>query len=273
MRSFVVVLIFVFSHAVWAKKPNPQKVLEEGQFLYMLERASWVASEHFLYHFPEKADSVTGYFSYQSGDEIFTLFYYKFDKVRLFARYRFQADQPEQVSGLPQSKNLNATSYESDLISIREEAATRIKRNRDGLFTIYDNIPFNLIPIIRNNEKKVLVLSGLISDDFLFMGNDYLLNYNRKNEFRGMRRLHEQLIKLPLNNSGLNQSANATMHTHSSRDIITSSDIAILLLYKAYVGWKLHYVMGKKYVSVFDLEKEALAIVKRKDWKRITTPE
>jgi len=34
-----------------------------------------------------------------------------------------------------------------------------------------------------------------------------------------------------------------------------------LLLHKDYVEWKQHYVMGKKYVSIFDMEKETLAVL------------
>jgi hypothetical protein len=40
-------------------------------------------------------------------------------------------------------------------------------------------------------------------------------------------------------------------------------------LYKEFVEWKQHYVVSKKYVSIFDLEKEELMIMTKEAWDKI----
>ncbi len=51
------------------------------------------------------------------------------------------------------------------------------------------------------------------------------------------------------------------MHSHVISDLINPTDICTLLLYKEFVDWKTHYVMSKKFVSIFDLEKETLSVI------------
>lgn len=267
---YVLALVFIsISLGLSASKPNTKKVLEEGKYLYTLEKASWISTDHFLRAFPEKTDSVTGYFSYRSGEYLYTVFYYKFQDIKPLARYRFLYDNPVEIIGIPETKRVELTDLEVDYITIRQNAAERILSNKEGYFTIYENIGLNLIPVINGDERKVYILSGSKTDGYLFLGNDYLLSYNQNNKFRGVERIHKSIIKLPTKR-GIDKSVKATMHSHLLSDIIDATDICTLLLYRDFVDWDLHYVIGKKYVSIFNLRTEELAIMKTKKWRKIS---
>ena len=131
------------------------------------------------------------------------------------ARYVYEYNDSEWHENLPQTRNLLLSELEQDLISIREDAVKRISKNTDGVFTIYGDIPFSLIPVIKGKNKKVYAISCTLTDDFLFLGNDYKLSYNKRNKFRGVERIHKSLIKLPLKNTALDKNAIATLHNHS----------------------------------------------------------
>lgn len=60
------------------------------------------------------------------------------------------------------------------------------------------------------------------------------------------------------------------MHSHVLNDLFTYTDICTLLMYKEYVEWDTHYIIGKKYVSIFDLKKETLITMKLKAWKKMS---
>jgi hypothetical protein len=47
------------------------------------------------------------------------------------------------------------------------------------------------------------------------------------------------------------------MHTHVLSNLIESTDICTLLLYKDYVDWSLHHAVNKDYISILDLNRES----------------
>lgn len=269
-QIFVCIVMFLLFFNVFSSTEH-NEILQQGKKLYRLEKATQLASMHFIKYFSEKTDSITGYFSYETEDQIITIFYHKFEQVSLLARYTAKFISDEWEPDLPQTRNLILSEKEHDLITIREEAVKRISKNTDGVFTIYKEIPFNLIPIIEDKIKVVYVTSGSVVSDFLFLGNDYKLKYNNKNKFRGVERIHKSLIKLPLKYTGIDKDARATLHNHLLSPIISEVDICILLLYKEFIDWDVHYVFSKKYVSVFNLRDEKLAVMKKSKWKKINS--
>jgi len=135
----------------------------------------------------------------------------------------------------------------------------------------YENTSLNFIPVITKKEKKVLIVTGPQTSGVVLLGNDYVLKYNKRNKFKSKKKIHNTLIELPYGTKDNENRTVATMHSHVVTPYITSTDICTLLLYKDYVGWKTHYVIGKKYVTIFDLEKEALAVMTTKAWKKIAS--
>lgn len=62
------------------------------------------------------------------------------------------------------------------------------------------------------------------------------------------------------------------MHSHlpETGDLITATDICTLKLYGKYAQWGQHYVISQENVSIWDCHKQALLVMTRKAWDRIS---
>ncbi len=156
-----------------------------------------------------------------------------------------------------------------ELIIIRQDAIRQVSENKDDFFTFYENTSLNFIPLVRNGKKQVFILTGSKVSNAVNIGNDYLLTYNKKNKLIKKKKLHNTLLQFQGKSDDPENPIVSTHHSHVLSDIITSTDICTLLLYKDFIEWKQHYVISKKYVSIFDLEKENLVVLTRKAWDKI----
>lgn len=123
-------------------------------------------------------------------------------------------------------------------------------------------------PIRCSKRKKVYSITGPQASGVVLIGNDYLFKYDQDNNFVSKEKVHNSLIRLPAKMDS-DQDVVATMHSHVISDIIDPTDICTLLLYRDYVPWRQHYVFSKKFVSIFDMDKENLVIVTRKAWDKM----
>lgn len=264
-------IYFTFSCLItFSQNRQTDKILEEGKLLYRLEKGSWYGTDDMLARFKTKKDSVGGYLSYKtSNDKINTIFFSRFDPNVILVRYQFdKIPKPAPIS--IDTLNNTASKFEKDLISIRQDAQNRAIKNTDNFFTFYENTSLNFIPLINGKEKKVFVLTGPQIAGVVLIGNDYVLNYNRKNNFINKSKIHNSILQFPYKSEDGENSIETTFHSHALSDFITSTDICTLLLYKDFVEWKQHIVISEKEVSIFNLEKETLFTMKRKDWEKMS---
>jgi len=138
----------------------------------------------------------------------------------------------------------------------------------DTLFKRYEKTSFNFIPLIVNNKKKVYIITGPSASGVVIFGNDYLIEFDKKNNIKSKKSLHKNII--PVNYTD-DEAEVMTIHNHleETGDLITATDICTLLLYSPYTHWKQHYVMSEKYVSIWDCDKESLFVMDTKAWKKI----
>lgn len=247
---------------------DSDEILAEGKLLYRLEKASWNGTDDFLSRFPEKRNLIGGYISYESDNhKVTNVFFGRENNDSLLVRYQFDSipDSPLQID----TSNLKITKHEKELIEIRQDAIQRISNNSDKFFTFYKNTSMNPIPLITDKKKKVFLLTGTQESNVVIIGNDYLLEYNKHNKLKNKIQIHKSLLKYPYNSDDPENKLESTFHSHVVSKYINSTDICTLLLYKDYVEWKQHYVMSKKYVSIFDMEKENLLIITKKAWDKI----
>ena len=248
---------------------NANKVLEEGKLLYRLEKASWYGTDIFLEKFAHKKDIAGGYLSYMNEkNQIVNIFFEKGNPSQILVRFEFES-MPQTNPIKIDTINQIATQQEMDLIAIRQEAVQQVYENKEGFFTFYENTSLNFIPLIRNGKKQVFILTGSQVPNVVNIGNDYLLIYNKKHKLTKKEKLHNTLLQFKGKSDDPENPITSTHHSHILSDIINSTDICTLLLYKVFVEWKQHYVISKKYVSIFDLEKEDLVVLTRKAWDKI----
>lgn len=219
-------------------------------------------------NFSDKRDSIGGYLSYEGIDgKVYSIFFSCDDNYRILARYEFD-NTPNPSPNYVEIDNKSPLEQELDLISIRQDAFNMIRSNKDKFFTFYENTSLNPIPLIIGNSRKVYILTASQKQGSVFIGNDYLLEYNSKNELTNKSKLHNSLIELPYKAPN-GQKMTATMHTHILSNHIESTDICTLLLYKDYVDWTQHYAINKDYISILDLKKENLVIMTKKAFDQI----
>lgn len=258
-------LIFISSLNLIAQ--DAQSILEEGKMLYRLEKASWYGTDYFLANFASKTDSIQGYLSYESDNRVTNIFYSRFEDNQILARMHFDKTPGKSPVSVDTTNRL-ATDLEKDLISIRQLTLKEMSNNADDFFSFYENCSFNLIPIITKKERKVYVLTSSQRSDVVYIGNDYLLTFNKKNKLKKKTKIHNSLIGMPVEDEKGNRAISG-MHSHVNSKYIDPTDICTILLFKDYTDWKTHYVFGKKHVSIFDIEKETLVILTMKAWNKI----
>ncbi len=270
MKKVAGIIFIMLCCSDWLWAQNPDQVLAEGRFLYRLERASWLGADEFAAKFPDQHDSIGGYFSYVNEEDlVVNVFFHRDDQLRIMVRFYYSgmpSGSPLRVDTL----NHTATMIEMDLLDLRQDALQRIEENAYDFYTLYDNMTFNLIPVITGGERKVYVLTAGNAANVVYLGNDYLLSYDMKNKYVSQEKLHNSLLAFPYKKGGPGEEVNATVHSHVVSELITPTDICTLLLYRELTDWDLHYVVGNEYVSIFDIKRERLDVMPKKIWLEIS---
>jgi hypothetical protein len=267
MNKLISIFILVFCFHSILGQSKGDKILKEGQLLFRSEKASWYGTDEFLSKYPNLRDSIGGYLSYEGDDHHeFNIILTRENPFRILARLEFDSLPREKPISIDMT-NRNPTQKERDLIIIRQDALNQIRSNSNHFFSLYTNTSFNLIPVISASERNVYVVTASTQSGVVIIGNDYLLKYDSQNKFISRKKIHNSMIQLPAKNDTMD--VTATMHSHVISKFIDPTDICTLLLYKDFVDWKQHLVISKKYVSIFDLDKQNLVILKRKTWDKI----
>jgi hypothetical protein len=269
MKTFTLFIFLILNFVLEVTGQNSDDILKEGKLLYRLEKASWYGTDFCLDTIPGIRDSIGGYLSYKNDDnKINTIFFSRTDSSRILVRLLFDS-LPQEYPINTDTLNHVATQNELNLIQIRKDALRKVSYNEDFYFSFYKNTSFNFIPIITATDRKVYVITAPLNSGVVIIGNDYLLTYDNKNEFSKKKRIHNSILQFPYKGKDSLNKLEATYHSHILSKYITATDICTLLLYKDFVEWKMHYVMSKKYVSIFDIKNESLVIITKKAWDRI----
>jgi len=245
---------------------NEDEILAEAYLLYNSEKASWNGTDIFLEKFPEKRSLIGGYLSYTEDSLHSCIFFDKEESPSLLAKITFNQNFDIENAAVDTIKR-GLNSLEMDLFTIRKIALKEM--NQDTLFKQYNNTRLNPIPIISGKIKKVFVLTGPEVSGVVIIGNDYLLTFDKDNNLKEKKALHKNIIPIYYNDETEDA---VTMHSHlkSTGDLITSTDICTIMLYEKYAKWKQHIVISKKYVSIWDCEKDKLLVMTRKAWEKIS---
>lgn len=259
----ILCLLLLFTSIAYSQKK--EKILEEGIRLYQSEKASWHGTDIFLARYPEKRNLIRGYFSYSDDKQHHCVFYDKDENPNVLARISFE-DNFDLAKAVVDTISRKLTKKEYDYYDIRTKAMNMIQK--DTLFKQYKNTGINPIPIITKKEKKVYVLTGPKVSGVVIFGNDYLVEFNKKNKVKRKKKLHNNIIVM---NYDSKKETTSSFHGHNKTtgDLITATDICTLLLYGKYTNWDTHYVMSEKNVSIWDCKKESLFVMTKKAWDKI----
>lgn len=267
---FVCSFLTVISFGQDKVEKETAAIVEEGKMLYYSEMASWYGTDIFLEKCSSRRANAGGYFSYTDNDTSKCIFFSKENDPRVISTISFDKTYNINTAKLDTAIR-NFTKDEVDLYTIRKLALEQI--NNDTLFKKYNNTDLNLIPLIKNGEKKVYVLTGPKNGGVVIFGNDYLITFGKKNKLESKILIHNNLLVMDygkLQREGKSIKGGVHSHLPSTGDFITPTDICTLMLYEKMAKWEQYYVLSKKYVSVWDCKKDQLATFTKEEWEKIS---
>jgi len=249
--------------------PPTEAILAEGLRLYQSERSSWVATDLMLATTIDRSQ-IGGYLSYLEGDSVRTIFWAHEAAgtagTPLLASYTFPR-QDVRVGTANFQPGRGFTPHEAQLFIIRKAAKAELKADPKNYVT-QPNTSLNLAMVEEAHETRVYVLTGSQEGGIVPIGNDYLLTFGPGGKLKSTERLHNSY--LPLRWDAAKGETKAMLHSHlEAHPYITPTDICSILLYRSKLPERQHYVIGQKYVSLFDIDKQQLVIFTRKAFEKI----
>ncbi|MGM8363472.1 hypothetical protein ACSV4D_16280 [Flavobacterium sp. ARAG 55.4] len=259
-------LLFTAIHCIAQSKTDKltKPIIEEGKKLYQSEMASWYGTDIFLAKYKDH-EKIGGYFSYSENDNSKCIFFSKEENPKVIGTIIFNGTfEVSKATALVEERTF--TPNELDYYTLRENAKKALEK--DTLIKSYNNSKLNLIPLISNNEKKVYILTGPNVNGVVLLGNDYLLNFDKNNNFISRKALHKNLIPIQYKKD---ETEVQTVHNHQAEtgDFITATDICTLMLYGKFTNWKNHIVLSKNYASVWNCKTEELNVLPAEAFTKI----
>ena len=233
-----------------------KEITDEGITLYRSEMASWYGTDVFLANYKNR-ENIGGYFSYIDEGVPKCIFFSKTNQV--IGTIAFPTNYKPENANLDLTER-DFTTTENEYATIRSRALERIKS--DTIFKHYNNTNFNLVPIIKNNSKKVYILTGHNENNLVLFGNDYLIDFDKKNEVKKVQRLHRSLISQKIVDDEVGKTVSG-VHSHILEDwpYMTPTDICTLMLYQNLTNWESYNVVNKKYFSIWNSKTNSLIIM------------
>lgn len=268
MKKLITIILLLLSANVFSQNIDLKKIAgqitEEGKYLYRLEITAWHGTDIFTKSFKEK-ERIGGYFSYIDNGTAKCLFFSRSANPKVIGVVSFGDIKIVETATID-FKERDFREDEKQLFTIRQKALAEIQGD-SVLFKTYSNTSFNLIPYIRNGEKRVYVLTAPKVTGVMLFGNDYLLTFDEQNNVKEKKEIHRNLI--PIDFDGRKEAV-VSVHSHAPEtgDFITPTDICTLMLYAQYAGWDTHIVLSDNYVSIWDCDTESLTLETRADYDK-----
>ena len=251
-------LVFATLNCIAQSKTDKltKPIIEEGKKLYQSEMASWYGTDVFLAKYPDK-EKIGGYFSYSEKEKSKCVFFSKETSPKVIGTIIFDGSfDINKATTVLEERTFTAN--ELDYYTLKKKKKKALEK--DTVIKSYNNSKLNLIPLISNGEKKVYILTGPNVNGVVLLGNDYLLNFDKNNNFISRKALHKNLIPIQYKKD---QTEVETMHNHKEEtgDFITATDICTLMLYEKFTNWKNHIVLSKNYASIWNCTTDELKVI------------
>lgn len=260
--AFLTAAFFLMAASPYfAKGFDAEEALMEGKMLCALEKASLVAEGLVRSEFPDKRDEIGGYVSYSGGENIYAAFYDKDEPDAILFRFKFDS-VPNRMPVSEEIGGSVSTPIEKKLISLRKAAVHEVVSNTWNFFRACDRSTFRFIPVIGKREDRVYILTSPVEDGYAFLGNDYMLVFDKKGGFVGRERLHEGVWKIPFKAKNPDNYMGTIVHGHDNSDLLLPTDICTILLYKEFAEWRKFQVVGTRHCYILQLATETLTVRK-----------
>jgi len=271
MNRLLTAFLFLFASAR-ASAQNTDALLREAFKLYYSERASWLGTDILMEELArDQRDSIGGYISYVAGEERGQptfVFYTKNEPMRALGSVVFDTSF-QKSSARVSTTSRTLSPLEKELIDLRQRAMNVLES--DTSVRAYRQTKFNLVPISDGRGKRVYVLTATNQSGKVLFGNDYLLEFSRRGDFKHLSRLHNSL--LVAETSSLEGSGRDAAYTHSHlpqfSETFTATDLCTAMLYEDYAPFTQYYVVSAKKVSIWSVKGRKLLVMDRTAFDRM----
>ena len=241
-----------------------ETIVNEGKNLFRIEMASKYGMDILLEKYPEQKENIGDFFSYPEKRITKCVFVSKDINPKVIAVVSFDSTF-NSGNAIIDKNERSFTSFENDIYQIKKNAFEEI--NARIIFATYKNTCFHLIPLIVCDSKKVFIITVPLQNGIVYFGNDYVLQFDSYNKVKSKKTLHSSIIAVDyLNNSNFSTNgAVSSMHLHIGElsDIITSTDICIIMLNEKVAKWISHITIGEKKVCIWSCETNTLKVMSR----------
>ena len=241
--------------------PEIQETINEGKLLFMLDKALWYGTEMLTDSF-QLIDKTSAYILYSQNDQTKAVFVSKDIKPKVIASFTLDSLLNPKTMTID-FKDRKLSLIETNLLLMQQIAMVEIAH--DTLFKPYPNSNFDLLPIITNEYKKVIVITSPTKEGRVIFGNDYEIIFDKNNNIKSKKAIHSGAFPIRYGSIEVNgKKIEGSMHRHDENTdpMLTSTDICTLLTYAAYAKWKEYFVISKTFLSTWDCIKNELHIEK-----------
>ena len=236
-------------------------VLEEGKKIFQVEMAGRIAEKWFKPKYNGQ-DKLSGWVAYPDGDGMRVTFYTSRDKNPVLASV--MVNKSMEDSTLQGEWNARALlPVEDELIQARK-AAVKVCED-SAAFPLPEGTRFVFIPLKGDAEDMVYILTEPVSRHEVVFGNDFMLRFDSKKNLSAKMPLHKNMSSIPFDPDAGNANNSNSSHTMipAAGDLVTSTDIAVLLLNQSQTHWSHHSFISENYIFFWNYQSgQMMAIAK-----------
>lgn len=263
MKKIVAILLsLLFISGAFAQEKiqdEVKTVVSEGKTIFKLEMANRLGQKIFKAKYKGKK-SIEGFVSYTEADHVKLVFYSGGKESKVLGSVLFDGsfDSDKSVVDIIE-REINV--QEAQLIKLRKNALTII--SNVSLFSLPEHATFSVIPVVENNSNKVYVISVSTKEGVVMFGNDYLLSFDEKYNLTEKNSFHKNQASVTFDKNAGTANDNGSNHMHLAEkgEMVSSTDIATLMLYEKDTKWSQHTFISEHYMFFWNYATHDLQVI------------
>jgi len=269
--SLLIFLLIIYITVFAQKNQLEKNIVDEGKKLYCAEMASRYGSDVLLEKYPEQTENIIDCFSYSENKITKCIFVSNEGNPKVIATVSFDSTFDTHTATIDKLER-NFTANEKNLFAIKKSAIAEI--NSGIIYVTYKNTSLHFIPLISGLTKKVFVITVPNKNGVVYFGNDYLFTFDSYNKLKSKKLLHKYITAIDYSGNANceNKGGISAMHSHSAveGEIITSTDICIIMLNEKAARWVSHLIVADNKVCVWSCDTNTLAVMSKNAFAKMS---
>ncbi|MEX0965669.1 MAG: hypothetical protein WD077_00395 [Bacteroidia bacterium] len=261
IRRLILIPLLIFLTSLSAQ-PVPDEmrdsIIKEGRNISTTRFAANSAIAAF--GSKQKFSGLDGYITYKKGSIWINVFYAKSGDSILVQHTLNTNDLKNPGAWSFSDVKRKPSELEGELMKVREAVLEDLSLDTD-FYDFYDDLGFEPVILPKKDKYYVYLMPTSPEKEYVLFGNDYLLVLDASGNIQRREKLHSEIHSLPAKPEGQGTTMGSMHEHHDDESVLpTPTDIAVLLYNKDRVDWDQHIILSKKFMSIFYLDQEGMAI-------------